>query len=394
MSLIGNTVLIKHVIANGNEMNTVLVNGVTVFESAASITPVEIKYMMDDFSGEAVQDSGGSDYDAVLHNNSGSYSYSTSNRILTLIGDANAQSTYELPSNASWTLIQTYGVDISSGLFNMYALHYKGDGTADVWYADQNSTFSLSAENTGLLYSPPSTLSLEATLSLPKRPVATITVEPSTIDKGQTATVTVVFDTDVTGLSLSNFSAEYGTLSNFSGSGREYTMQFTPVDEILAFNNHITLDTNYTDLYGNSPSTSYQSDAYIVHTVTELVEDWNFAQGGSAWGTTGDGILINVNGAHFDTDANYVIYQLIDCTNITTLKVVTEVTDYDHGNPAVSLRYADAGFVDISKNPGPSTVYYDVTPITGEEYFRVYSSHGDVLGGKWTLKYISVTKHA
>ncbi len=59
-----------------------------------------------------------------------------------------------LPADEEWTIMAVY--DVVMGLsYKMYALHYYGNGKADVWHGDESNEMSLSSENTAVDYTPP-----------------------------------------------------------------------------------------------------------------------------------------------------------------------------------------------------------------------------------------------
>lgn len=59
-------------------------------------------------------------------------------------------------------------------------------------------------------------------------PTLDITTSSSTLNRGQTATLTFNFSEVVAGFTVSDISATNGSISHFSGSGDKYTARFTP----------------------------------------------------------------------------------------------------------------------------------------------------------------------
>lgn len=100
-------------------------------------------------------------------------------------------------------------------------------------------------------------------------PTAVITMSDSAILIGETSTVTIRFSEAVTGVELTDFVAQNGTLSNLSTTDNiTYTALFTPNTEINDASNVITLAANsYTDNTGNI-GTVAQSGNYTVDTVS------------------------------------------------------------------------------------------------------------------------------
>ena len=301
-----------------------------------------IIYLMKDFTNEAVQDTGGSNYDAVLNANTGSYSYDGATQTLTLIGDASADSTFVPLTDSEWTLVGTYGVDVGSGLFNMYALNYKGDGTCDVWYADQTNQFSLAAEDTGLLYTVPALLSLSSDLNLPKIPTATIAMSDYDITTGETATVTVTFDTIVTGVELTDFAAGSGKLSNLvKQDDYTYTMTFTPnVSTISATNTIDLLAGSVTDRHGNANTSIFSSQNYSVETyVNEIKVSFGYL-------TPSSNVSIN---ALTDYTAITAI-PLVDVFGAATAITLTNSKAWSNGDSTTVGRDAVDGFLKAAQN--------------------------------------------
>lgn len=103
-------------------------------------------------------------------------------------------------------------------------------------------------------------------------PTATITLSDTAITTGETSTVTITFSEAVTGVELSDFTAQNGTLSNLSTTDNiTYTALFTPNTQINDTSNVITLIANsYKDNASNDGS-SATSGNYTVNTTTDTV---------------------------------------------------------------------------------------------------------------------------
>jgi len=62
---------------------------------------------------------------------------------------------YIFPSASSWMFTRAYDVDISSGIFKIMSIVYKGNGYADFYYGDEINPPSLAQHNTNIAYTPP-----------------------------------------------------------------------------------------------------------------------------------------------------------------------------------------------------------------------------------------------
>ncbi|MGY2375075.1 Ig-like domain-containing protein [Pseudomonas sp. SDO524_S393] len=119
-----------------------------------------------------------------------------------------------------------------------------------------------------------------------QRPNATIVFGNTNLGIGQTSTVTITFNEAVTGLTLTDFTASNGTLSNLSSSdgGITWTATFTPTAGIVSASNHITLDnTGVQDAAGNAGSGTTDSNNVAIDgvrpTATVVVANTSLALG-------------------------------------------------------------------------------------------------------------------
>lgn len=131
---------------------------------------------------EYIEDTGSNGHDALL---SGDYTTDAPNKTLSMNdGTAEADSGFVLPSSSEWLLIETYDVenvtgdlgyhwwksnvaDVDASLlafrnivdaeytnYKMIATHYLGNGTADVYEANDTTVFPTTANNEGVDYTP------------------------------------------------------------------------------------------------------------------------------------------------------------------------------------------------------------------------------------------------
>jgi hypothetical protein len=97
-------------------------------------------------------------------------------------------------------------------------------------------------------------------------PTATIGLANSSLKAGEITTVTVTFSEAVSGLDLSDFSAQNGTLSDLATTDNvTWTLKLTPNANTEDGTNAVTLATSYTDTAGNT-GTLASSANYSVDT--------------------------------------------------------------------------------------------------------------------------------
>jgi len=120
------------------------------------------------------------------------------------------------------------------------------------------------------------------------RPTATIVMNDSALAIGETATVTITFNRAVTGLTLSDFTVQNGTLSNLSTSDNiVWTATLTPTANIEAGSNVIALDNSgVVDAVGNTGTGTTSSSNYSIDTLrptaTVVVANTSLAVGGTS----------------------------------------------------------------------------------------------------------------
>ncbi len=100
-------------------------------------------------------------------------------------------------------------------------------------------------------------------------PTASVVIDHSALNVGQTALVTITFSEAVSGFDNSDLSVANGTLSAVSSSdgGITWTGTFTPTSNITHTGNVISLNnTGYTDLAGNAGTGTTDSNVYAIDT--------------------------------------------------------------------------------------------------------------------------------
>jgi len=137
---------------------------ISVTHSREMASPTaDVIYLMNDFGdGTQIIDANGT-HNAVL---SGTYATDELNQTLELTADGTAISDYELPDDSEWTIVKTYNV--GNNVFDMFALNYKGNDKADVWFADQDNDFTLESQWTNVDYTPPQYFRFDEDLGLPQ----------------------------------------------------------------------------------------------------------------------------------------------------------------------------------------------------------------------------------
>ncbi|WP_247263346.1 MULTISPECIES: Ig-like domain-containing protein [Pseudomonas] len=100
-------------------------------------------------------------------------------------------------------------------------------------------------------------------------PTASVVIDHSALNIGQTAGVTITFSEAVTGFSNADLTVANGTLSTMSSSdgGITWTGTFTPTSNIAHASNVISLNnTTYMDLAGNAGTGTTDSNNYAIDT--------------------------------------------------------------------------------------------------------------------------------
>jgi hypothetical protein len=106
-----------------------------------------------------------------------------------------------------------------------------------------------------------------------KRPVvASVSMDDTDLNVGDTAVVTIVFSEAVTGFDVSDLSAPSGSLSNLQTSDNiTWTATFTAAASTTALTNIVTVSSAYADTATNAASSGLTSANYTVDTVVPTV---------------------------------------------------------------------------------------------------------------------------
>jgi hypothetical protein len=230
------------------------------------------------------------------------------------------------PQNTEYYFSFVYNVD-GLGNYDMYSLNPKADNTtADVWYGDQDNALSLLAENTGLLYTRPTTATVitEDPIALPAIPSCTISTIADITDTNAHE-ITLTFNTTPTGLTLGDFTYDTtnGTLSNLAGSGLVWTMDYTANTGITDATNTITFNGSsgvVTDQFGNASTTDTVSNNFEIAAETSIATSVAFS-------STDATITQTVSGMGFDLECTAT-----GASTRGTIFYVYASPNYDTGN--------------------------------------------------------------
>ncbi len=190
------------------------------------------------------------------------------------------------PAALSLTLAQDTGTSGSDGITRIGTVNLSGiesgaswqfstDGGA-AWQAGSGSSFTLggdgakavlarqldAAGNTGAAGALAFTLAAAA-------PTGTVSLDRASVNAGQTALVTISFDTPVTALTLNDLAVSHGSLGTPASSdgGRTWTSVFTPSADVAAALNAVALDTaGVTSIAGTAGSATARSGNFSIDT--------------------------------------------------------------------------------------------------------------------------------
>lgn len=126
-------------------------------------------------------------------------------------------------------------------------------------------------------------------------PTATITASKTSLIRGQTATLTVTLSEDSTNFAVGDITATNGTLSGFSGSGKSYTVTYTPTSD-LDTTGAISIGSGvFTDALGNS-NTATGTTSLTINTVLPKINSYAVSTNGigSTKAKTGDTVKVEL----------------------------------------------------------------------------------------------------
>lgn len=239
-----------------------------------------------------------------------------------------------------WTYPQVYNVD-GLGNYDVVALRYKGNGTADVWRADQGTSLSLSADDTGLSYTPP--LTSYKVIEFPEIPAKAVFtfsgIANITDTLAHQITITCNTHIDPATFSTADITGDNGVISNLVQSATNplvWTFDYTANGGVIDTTNVITIGTAIADLWGNLPASASVSANFEIATGValgaELVTNANFDTDLVGWtgvsfiwdaGTARDNILggydaLTQNGvstSNYLTKLYRVSYEVVGATS-------------------------------------------------------------------------------
>ncbi|WP_052088523.1 Ig-like domain-containing protein [Comamonas thiooxydans] len=191
------------------------------------------------------------------------------------------------------------------------------------------------------------------------RPSASISLSDSSLTAGETATVTITFSEAVTGFSLADLTARYGTLSNLSTSDNiHWTATLTPDAGNTSNGNYVSLDNSlYTDASGNTGAGVALSSLYAVDTqrptATIVVSNNSLNIGGSSLVTITFSEAVTNFGLADMWATNGTLSNLSTSDNITWTATLTPTNGVIHSGNVVTLSNFEVN--DLVGNAGTGT---------------------------------------
>lgn len=211
-----------------------------------------------------------------------------------------------LPSNASYDMQIPYNDDTVAGTFDLALIKYHGDGTADRWDGDQDTTPIAGGNGeAGLLYSPPvSDYVIHENPSLPKTPTAYISNISDGTEGDAAQTIQVSFNVEPLGLALGDFTSSANvSLSNLIAVGWDGAGQYIYNLDVsfVSASGSETISLNgssgqYTDQFNNPSASDAVSNTFVISAATSgnLIINGDFSNGTTGWFGT-NSILISVD---------------------------------------------------------------------------------------------------
>ena len=174
------------------------------------------------------------------------------------------------PSDAEWTYPQVYNVD-GLGNYDVIAMRYKGNGTADVRRGNQSTSLTLLPNDTNLLYTPP--LTTYKVIEFPEIPAKAVFTFSGIANISDTLaheiTITCNTHIDPATFSTADIIGDNGVVSNLVQSATNplvWTFDYTANTGVADTTNVITIGTAIADLWGNLPASASVSENFEVST--------------------------------------------------------------------------------------------------------------------------------
>ena len=268
------------------------------------LDPMVTYWLMNDFTGDAIQDASGNDNDGVL---SGTYTTNPADQTIDITGDGEALSNVALDAGSEWVIYKAYNVDASVGTFTATAIHNKGDGTADIYEADESGTFTLQYNAP---YTPPANFHLIEDLEIPvaDQPISLDDITEDTVGSceypaGGDCTASSVHSAVIsneTGTVSYTWSVDTGIITD--GQGTATVTVETTGNSDTTFNLSCEVsDDNSTDTLSESfTHTRTEASAPVVETVYINFDFSNNA-------TPPDSLVFNTYNNHQDTSIKNLV---------------------------------------------------------------------------------------
>ncbi|MDC9721075.1 MAG: Ig-like domain-containing protein, partial [Gammaproteobacteria bacterium] len=176
-------------------------------------------------------------------------------------------------------------------------------------------------------------------------PTLNITIEKTTLLKGESTQIRLDFSEAVQGFTLNNLSAHNATLSDLKlNPSRHSTLPFsyvatlTPTDNVNEASNRIRVNSNWQDLNGNTPAASFSSSNYQVFTDINptQIQSWtsNSPHGTQTAFSLGDTITLTLTFTNSVKVNNDQAHLFIDNKRFTIDKAV-----FDHASDKNLLHF-------------------------------------------------------
>ena len=207
--------------------------------------------------------------------------------------------------------------------------------------------------------------------------VDSFTMSDTALKAGDTATVTLVFSEAVSSFSSDNdITVVNGSLSTMTTSDNiTWTGTYTPSENIEDTTNVLTLGTTYTDVAGNTGTTS-QTANFTIDTTYPTVSSFTMSDTALKIGDTATVTLVfseAVSGFNSDDDitvANGSLSTMTTSDNITWTGTYTPSTEIEDATNVLTL---GTGYTDVAGNIGPSATTANFTIDTSQNIVITFS---------------------
>lgn len=172
-----------------------------------------------------------------------------------------------------WCLDGVYNV-VMEVSYDLFEIEYHGDGTASIWYGDQDNILTLAPEDANLIYIPPTeSYKFYDQPVLPIIPTVSIGTIADITDTDPHE-VTLTFNTEPYGnfvLSDIVYDTNNGVTSNLvqTSDPKVWTFDYTAFSGIDNATNVLTVTTRYWDLFGNQCAQAISSNSFSIGSIVQ-----------------------------------------------------------------------------------------------------------------------------